>query len=49
MKDYLELPGHYPSWWCCPVGTPRIQREMIERFLAAYRALTAEAQLDRHK
>ena len=49
MSDHLELPPQFPRWWCCPVGMTRVQREMIERFLAAYRALTAEAQLDRHK
>lgn len=23
-----KLPDHYPAWWCCPAGKPRVVKEM---------------------
>jgi hypothetical protein len=23
-----KLPDHYPAWWCCPVGKPRVVKDM---------------------
>ena len=31
MSEPIPLPPHYPSWWCCPVGKPRVVKDAEDR------------------
>lgn len=37
-----KLPDHYPAWWCCPVGKPRVVKEMEDNPRANVQRPSAE-------